>query len=121
MKAKARKPYGTDGVRPSGRVLVHNHVRRHANMPNGANGFRAWYDFLDAPRRFRRITSPGEPPPKYIVCKCGWRPDLGTHYRIKGVGSANYRVESGSKFVRECFPGLYKAMSPAQRKKLFKG
>jgi hypothetical protein len=73
--------YGPKGVRPSGRVLVHNRVDW------GGNGFRTWYDYLDAPRHFRRTWEPGDAPIKYIPCKCDWRPDLGVHYRIKGVGS----------------------------------
>jgi hypothetical protein len=68
------------GPRPSGRILAHNHVRRSADMPQGLNGFRYWYD---KPQRA-----------DYVVCKCGWRPDLGTHYRIEGMGSADYRCET---------------------------
>jgi hypothetical protein len=77
------RKYGPDGVRPSGRVLVHNHV-----VPWG-NGFRTWYDYLDAPRRFRRIMEPGDPPVEYVQCKCDWRPGLGVHYRVKGMGNTN--------------------------------
>jgi hypothetical protein len=91
-----RKPkYGTDGVRPSGRVLVHNHIRHTATMPPGLHGFRIWYDFRDNPQHFKLLQKKSNyRPPKYIVCKCGWRPDLGTHYRIEGVGSPNYRVDT---------------------------
>ncbi len=81
------RKYGPKGKRRSGRVLlVHNDIRHTADMPSGLFGFRIWYDFLDAPQR----------PTKYTVCKCGWRPDLGTHYRVKSPGSPNYRVEAGT-------------------------
>jgi hypothetical protein len=94
-----RKPKYADGVRPSGRILVHNHIRRTATMPPGLNGFRIWYDFLKYPQHFKNLWD--TKPTKYVVCKCGWRPDFGKHYRLKGMGSPNYRVdtpETVSKF-----------------------
>jgi hypothetical protein len=64
--------------RQGGRVLVHNHVRHTASMAHGRNGFRCWTKIKRADLE---------------LCKCGWRPDLGTHYRVKGVGTPNYRCE----------------------------
>jgi hypothetical protein len=96
-----RKPKYADGVRPSGRIIAHNHIRHTAKMPAGLNGFRTWYDFLNDPRHFKRLEErEGYEPTKYFVCKCGWRPDLGRHYRMKST-PANYRVdtpETVSKF-----------------------
>jgi hypothetical protein len=48
-----------------GRVLVHNSVIPAPK--SGTRGFRCWED---------------DPSPKYIVCSCGWRPELGTHYEV---------------------------------------
>jgi hypothetical protein len=95
--ADIRKPkYGPKGIRPSGRILAHNHVRHYAEMPNGLNGFRFWYDWPPGSRKKSRPFGDidGGKLPDYIVCKCGWRPDLGVHYRIRGMGSANYRVDT---------------------------
>ena len=45
---------------PSGRVLAHNHIWHHAEMPSGLNGFRFW-------------TSPkGKQPKHFVPCPCGW-------------------------------------------------
>ena len=46
---KAKPKYGANGVRPSGRVLIHNHDRRYDVMKPGVNGFRTWYDYLTEP------------------------------------------------------------------------
>ena len=43
--------YGPKGIRPSGRIMAHNHIRRSAGMPHGVNGFRRWYDW---PPRFQQ-------------------------------------------------------------------
>jgi hypothetical protein len=48
-----------------GKVLVHNHVT--PAQRSGTRGFRAWED---------------GPSSSYVVCSCGWRPELGTHYRV---------------------------------------
>lgn len=56
----------TGGARPSGLLLVHNHVvpaRR-----SGTHGFRFW------------LQPPGT---GVIPCHCGWRPEIGDHYRIE--------------------------------------
>jgi hypothetical protein len=51
---------------PAGEILVHNNVvpARRINT----RGFRAW------------LTAPD--PSKFVVCDCGWAPELGRHYRI---------------------------------------
>jgi hypothetical protein len=64
---------------PAGKVLVHNHVTAGItpDRPIGARGFRAWYATAPAAADL-------EP------CSCGWRPGLGTHYRVRiaNVGGA---------------------------------
>jgi hypothetical protein len=45
---------------PTGYILVHNHA--------GSSSFRAWW------------TKPGT---EFVLCDCGWRPDLGKHYRVE--------------------------------------
>jgi hypothetical protein len=57
---------------PIGRILVHNHIKHGPKTHQGAKGFRAWW------------AAPGE---KYASCGCGWRPDLGPHYRVSRVGA----------------------------------
>jgi hypothetical protein len=52
---------------PAGKLLVHNKVRPVKHI--GLNGFRIW------------LQSP-EDDPKLVVCKCGWAPHLGEHYRV---------------------------------------
>jgi hypothetical protein len=99
--SKSKSKYGPNGERPSGKVMIHNHVRRYAAMSHGMNGFRRWFDYLDDPQIFARSHGKNAgPPPKYIVCKCGWRPDLGTHYRVKGMGTANYRCDSFEEIIQ---------------------
>ena len=84
--------YGPKGIRPSGRILAHNHIRRHVYMGHGSNGFRRWYDWPPGSNR-KSWHFDGELP-DYVVCQCGWRPDLGTHYRIRGMGTAKYRCDT---------------------------
>jgi hypothetical protein len=60
------------GKRPRTYKLAHNHILHTANMQHGTNGFRRFWI-----------------PPEWIgwhwvKCKCGWRPDMGTHYRVRG-------------------------------------
>lgn len=55
---------------PSGKIIVHNHVKPSRTL--GANGFRAWL---------------AEPEPQYEPCPCRWAPELGTHYRVRGIGN----------------------------------
>jgi hypothetical protein len=56
---------------PAGQILVHNQIRSTPQAYEGARGFRAWW------------TRPGR---HLSLCACGWRPDLGEHYRIRRVG-----------------------------------
>jgi len=71
--AKVTKPATEDvawsegTVRPAGFILCHNHIKHHARTRQGTNGFRAWFSLPSA---------------KHLVCDCGWRPELGKHYRI---------------------------------------
>jgi hypothetical protein len=73
MATKAKKAdlehveWGLGIVRPKGFILFHNHVRHTARTRQGTNGFRAWF-------------SPASD--KYVVCDCGWRRELGKHYRV---------------------------------------
>ena len=67
-----------DGPDPLGRVIVHNFVRRPSEEEIrelaelfgedelGHRGFRAWW---------------AEPAGDVVPCDCGWRPELGVHYR----------------------------------------
>jgi hypothetical protein len=52
---------------PAGFVLIHNFQPRSARTRQGTNGFRAFF----AP-----------PAERYVVCDCGWRPELGKHHRL---------------------------------------
>ena len=104
------RKYGPKGERPSGRILVHNHISRTPYMTHGLNGFRYWYDWPPGSGKKSRhfntdivggkfVRAPQELP-NYVVCKCGWRPDLGMHYRIRGMGSADYRCETAESFAK---------------------
>lgn len=50
---------------PEGMALFHNHVRPTRSL--NLRGFRAWLDKSEV---------------KKEVCKCGWCPELGTHYML---------------------------------------
>jgi hypothetical protein len=52
---------------PPGQILVHNRVRSTPHTPQGSRGFRAYW------------TRPGK---EFVLCDCGWRPDLGEHYIV---------------------------------------
>jgi hypothetical protein len=54
---------------PAGRVLVHNNVKPRRTL--SAGGFRAWLSEPDSKR--------------LVACECDWAPELGQHYRVKGV------------------------------------
>ena len=57
-------------VIPSGRALVHNHVRPTFHTRYlGGRGFRAWLAEPDAPL--------------LELCDCGFAPELGRHFRVK--------------------------------------
>jgi hypothetical protein len=53
---------------PVGALIIHNRSGRHRDEMSGQNGFRVWFD---------------DPHENYIRCLCGWRPDLGIHYRVR--------------------------------------
>jgi len=53
-------------VIPAGKFLIHNNVVPAKRI--GSRGFRIWYVSPDST--------------KYVVCDCGWAPELGDHYRI---------------------------------------
>ena len=53
---------------PLGKVAIDNGVDHHVGQRSSENGFRVWFD---------------EPHDNYVECSCVWRPDLGTHYRIR--------------------------------------
>ena len=58
---------GAAKAAPDGKILVHNRIQpASARTRQGAKGFRF---FAAASSEL------------WGVCDCGWRPDLGTHYR----------------------------------------
>ena len=59
--------YGLSG--PRDWIVVHNRVARTVDMPDGFNGFRFWRSPYSRKH--------------HVLCKCGWRPDLGKHYRMR--------------------------------------
>ena len=52
---------------PTGKVLVHNHVRPTRRL--GSRGFRAW------------LSSPDET--RLEICDCGWASELGRYFRMR--------------------------------------
>jgi hypothetical protein len=52
---------------PAGFILLHNNVKHGPRTRQGTNGFRAWFSVPSA---------------EHLDCDCGWRPELGKHYRI---------------------------------------
>jgi hypothetical protein len=73
MATKAKKEnasemvYWMPGMKaPAGFILIHNFRPRTTRTRQGTDGFRA---FFNKP-------APG----KYVVCDCGWRPELGKHH-----------------------------------------
>jgi hypothetical protein len=68
-KRKPGEPEYVDRVPkevPTGKVLVHNHVRPRKTL--GLGGFRAWL---------------AKPEAIYEECPCDWAPQVGTHYRVR--------------------------------------
>jgi hypothetical protein len=66
---------------PTGRVLVHNHVRPARRL--GTRGFRAWLQPAD-----RR---------GLVACRCEWAAELGKHFTVAGIPSrAATRVKGGA-------------------------
>lgn len=59
------------GEIPPGQIVVHNSVRPTRRL--NSRGFRAW---LDAPAD------------QYVLCDCGWGPELGDHYRVQRSGQS---------------------------------
>jgi hypothetical protein len=57
--------------RRRGQILVHNKVRGAPGGNARGRGFRAWW------------AKPGR---EFTPCACGWRPDLGQHYRVQRTG-----------------------------------
>ena len=69
-----KQPLAAPGVsyaatRPSGWLLAHNSIRPTVDTRGGVNGFRRFWV---------------PPDPKWKLCDCGWRPDLGPHYARRG-------------------------------------
>jgi hypothetical protein len=56
---------------PRGQILVHNRVDHTTRTGQGTRGFRAWWT---------------KPAAEFVSCDCGWRPDLGEHYRVERLG-----------------------------------
>ena len=52
-------------TKKEGWLLAHNSVRPTVDTRGGVNGFRRFWV---------------PPDPKWKLCDCGWRPDLGPHY-----------------------------------------
>jgi hypothetical protein len=79
-KVDARNPYRRrylpidlkcGNLRPptdDGQVIVHNHVLPAEET--GLRGFTVWRQ---------------DPSPHIVKCDCGWAPQLGIHYRVKGI------------------------------------
>jgi hypothetical protein len=57
---------------PAGLVVVHNQVRPPERQL-GTRGFRAW------------LSPPNPAGHEIEVCNCGWAPELGRHFRVKGA------------------------------------
>jgi hypothetical protein len=53
---------------PAGQILAHSQIIRNKRTLYETRGFRAWW------------ATPGT---EFVLCDCGWRPDLGNHYRIQ--------------------------------------
>src|SRR5262249_61295017 len=69
------------GRRPPDYVLAHNRVAHHDRMPHGMSGFRRFWI-----------------PPEWIgksfaKCKCGWRSDLGEHYRNRDASDLCFTID----------------------------
>jgi hypothetical protein len=55
---------------PPGYILVHNRLSAPQKR-QGTRGLRAWWT---------------KPAAEFVLCDCGWRPDLGPHYRVQRPG-----------------------------------
>jgi hypothetical protein len=56
---------------PAGQILVHNRVETTPRTGQGTRGFRARW---------------AKPATEFVLCDCGWRPDLGKHHRVERAG-----------------------------------
>jgi hypothetical protein len=65
---------------PPGQILVHDRPTNPLRTNPAARGFRAWW---------------AEPGAEFVLCDCGWRPDLGEHYRVDRPISFAERVQRG--------------------------
>ena len=74
--------------RPAGMILAHNHVRHSPRTQNGVNGFHAWFT--------------GHPSKDFVVCPCGWRPELGEHYAWRE--HVEYHKERAAHSARQRAP-----------------
>jgi hypothetical protein len=87
---------------PSGKVMMHNHVRHTIDMPLGLNGFRAWID-----------TAP--PNEEFKPCHCGWsnlphysvRPDTPCLKAVKGMSKEEYEATKAWLSRKRYAPLLY--------------
>jgi hypothetical protein len=71
---KARNPISGERL-PKDYRLAHNFVRpTTADQRHGTHGFRRFW----IPQEYIEEG-------KWVECDCGWRPDLGIHYRNKDV------------------------------------
>lgn len=77
MKTTERSSVYWRGRHPKDYLLAHNPVAPvEVDQPHGVNGFRVMWI---------------PPEWKWRACKCGWRPDLGTHRsNLRG----NYRIRA---------------------------
>ena len=85
MKKERRQLYG--GRIPAGYKLAHNIVARTANMPHGMNGFRRFW----IPPEWTKW--------HWVKCRCGWRPDLGAHYRGRGTDEMLLTMEEMDEWM----------------------
>jgi hypothetical protein len=90
MTKDRKQLYG--GKIPKDYRLAHNHIAHTVNMPHGLNGFRRFWI-----------------PPEWnwVKCKCGWRPDLGPHYRHPDLASDTTFTEEE---LREKMRAMYEAI-----------
>ncbi len=72
--------------RPTAMVLMHNQIRHGPRTRSGTNGFRAW------------LAHPEEE--KQTPCDCGWRPELGPHFRVKRTVSTLVELQKRGRKLR---------------------
>jgi hypothetical protein len=70
---------------PPGHILVHNQFIGRPHAEEGQRRVRAWW---------------AKPAAEYILCACGWRPDLGEHYRVNRPGELVRRSRYGVRPAR---------------------